>query len=475
MRCHRSNSRCTNWPTPAIASSRSSPIGSSAACRARSPRERRRCTARWTMHERESVRRLFEQLVVVGADAEPTRRRPPRADLAGSPTDAAMDALIDRWTQARLLTGDRDPQTRVPTVEVAHEALIREWPRLRAWIDEDRDELMVLGHLRESAASWVEVDRDPGALYRGARLQAALDVSERRASHLPDRRGVPRHSRDARDREQQRADESTSGAVEPPAAHPARGDRDRARRRAGGRVHRPRPAPPSRPRATCRDGARAGGGGRCQPDGGSAAEHAARLEGGRHEPAPRHGADRGNRCAPRGSHDIADRARLPRPRRQPRLEPRRHRIRHGGARRLGNHRHPRRRDGRVGPRLPRSRRRRQRRGVRLGRTDAGHDRRRRRPARLGLLERQSRGRLRLPRWRPGVVAGDQPRRLEGGRLLARPGRRAGVRHRLRQAGRRDRRHSRVRRLVQPRRLADRVRQRLGTSCDHRRRRHRSRR
>jgi hypothetical protein len=103
--------------------------------------------------ERESVRGLFEQLVVVGPDAEPTRRPVSRGDLAGSPTDAAMEALIDRWTHARLLTGDRDPQTRVPTVEVAHEALLREWPRLRAWIEEDRDELMVLGHLRESAAS----------------------------------------------------------------------------------------------------------------------------------------------------------------------------------------------------------------------------------------------------------------------------------------------------------------------------------
>ncbi len=74
----------------------------------------------------------------------------------------------------------------MPTVELAHEALLREWPRLRDWIDEDREAIMVLGHLREAAASWVELGRDPGALYRGARLEVALDVANDRPGELPE-------------------------------------------------------------------------------------------------------------------------------------------------------------------------------------------------------------------------------------------------------------------------------------------------
>ena len=57
--------------------------------------------------------------------------------------------MIDRFGAARLLAFDRDPVTREPTVEVAHEALIREWPRLRHWLDDDRDGLRVHRHLTD--------------------------------------------------------------------------------------------------------------------------------------------------------------------------------------------------------------------------------------------------------------------------------------------------------------------------------------
>ena len=146
---------------------------------------------------------MFERLVVVGAEGEPTRRRVARTELAGV-AGSSVDATIDRWAQARLLTLDRHPQTRVPTVELAHEALLREWPRLRRWIEEDREAIMVLGHLREAAASWVELGRDPGALYRGARLEVALDVADGRVDELPEpEREFLDASRDDRDREQQ--------------------------------------------------------------------------------------------------------------------------------------------------------------------------------------------------------------------------------------------------------------------------------
>ena len=156
--------------------------------------------------ERGAVRQVFELLVVVDADGEPTRRRAARTELAGVPADPTVEAAIDRWADARLLSLDRHPQTREPTVELVHEALLREWPRLRRWIDEDRDELLVLGHLREAAAGWVELGRDPGALYRGARLQVALDVADARGPSLtPVERDFVDASREARDREEQEA------------------------------------------------------------------------------------------------------------------------------------------------------------------------------------------------------------------------------------------------------------------------------
>jgi WD40 repeat protein/DNA-binding SARP family transcriptional activator len=153
--------------------------------------------------ERAMVRHLFERLVVVGAEGEATRRRATRTDLSGHLANERLEATIDRWAQARLLTLDRHPQTRVPTVELAHEALLREWPRLRDWITENREALIVLGHLREAATSWEELDRDPGTLYRGTRLDVALDVAHGRSGELPPlEREFLDVSRLERDREQ---------------------------------------------------------------------------------------------------------------------------------------------------------------------------------------------------------------------------------------------------------------------------------
>jgi WD40 repeat protein/DNA-binding SARP family transcriptional activator len=134
---------------------------------------------------RASVRRMFERLVVVSPDGEPTRRRARCSEITSLQTGTATEDIVETWVQARLLTRDRHPDTREPTVEVAHEAVLREWPRLRGWIDEDRAAIVALGQLREAAASWVELDRDAGALYRGARLEHAVDVMDDRVAQLP--------------------------------------------------------------------------------------------------------------------------------------------------------------------------------------------------------------------------------------------------------------------------------------------------
>lgn len=152
--------------------------------------------------ERIAVRRMFERLVVVGYEGEPTRRRAARTEVSGLGAAGAVDTVIDRWAQARLLTLDRHPQTRAPTVELAHEALLREWPRLRGWIEEDREAILALGRLREAAATWVDLGRDPGALYRGARLEVTLDHPGIQSVDLPEpEREFLETSKSLRDRE----------------------------------------------------------------------------------------------------------------------------------------------------------------------------------------------------------------------------------------------------------------------------------
>jgi hypothetical protein len=81
-----------------------------------------------------------------------------------------MDHIIDAFGRSRLLLFDRDPATRIPTVEVAHEALLREWARLREWLDQSRADVRMQRLLAASAGEWVQAERDPGYLLGGTRL-----------------------------------------------------------------------------------------------------------------------------------------------------------------------------------------------------------------------------------------------------------------------------------------------------------------
>ena len=127
----------------------------------------------------DTVRGLFERLVSPGAGTEDTRRRARMSELHGVPA-----SVIEAFGDARLLAFDHDPVTREPTVEVAHEALIRNWPRLRGWLDEDRESLTVMRHLTDAADAWEVHGREPGDLYRGARLAAAADLVAAKPSQL---------------------------------------------------------------------------------------------------------------------------------------------------------------------------------------------------------------------------------------------------------------------------------------------------
>ncbi len=107
-----------------------------------------------------------------------TRRRVTLVELTPCPADAPLArAVLTRLADARLVTISHD------TAEVAHEALIQEWGRLRRWLEENRAGLRLHRQLTEAAQEWERTGRDAGGLYRGARLAQALEWS---ASHAED-------------------------------------------------------------------------------------------------------------------------------------------------------------------------------------------------------------------------------------------------------------------------------------------------
>jgi WD40 repeat protein/basic membrane lipoprotein Med (substrate-binding protein (PBP1-ABC) superfamily) len=125
---------------------------------------------RLTPDQQPLARAIFLRLTELGEGAEDTRRRARLSELAPHPDQApAVSQVLAVLAEARLITLGQD------SVEVAHEALIREWPALRQWLTEDRDGLRLHRRLAEDAQEWEALDRDPGALYRGARLAQALE------------------------------------------------------------------------------------------------------------------------------------------------------------------------------------------------------------------------------------------------------------------------------------------------------------
>ena len=191
-------------------------------------------------HEQALVRELFLRLTALGEGTEDTKRRirrdevaslglggdgggrgrrggsPPNGGAAnggapdgGAPNGGAPDGggILERLVRARLLTLDGD------RVELTHEVLIRCWPRLHGWLAEDREGLRVHRQLTEAAHAWHALGRDPGALYRGARLAVADSWADRRRPTLtPLEEEFLTASRRARDVEQAAARRRTRRA-----------------------------------------------------------------------------------------------------------------------------------------------------------------------------------------------------------------------------------------------------------------------
>jgi serine/threonine protein kinase/WD40 repeat protein len=120
----------------------------------------------------EFTRQLFLRLVTLGEGAEDTRRRTYRSEILSLSDDSAlMEDVIDIFASYRLLSLDNDPATRRPTVEVAHEAILREWERLRNWLSDSRTEIRQQRQLARMAQEWDRSGKESSFLLHGARLQ----------------------------------------------------------------------------------------------------------------------------------------------------------------------------------------------------------------------------------------------------------------------------------------------------------------
>ncbi|WP_148571212.1 helix-turn-helix domain-containing protein [Nocardioides caldifontis] len=115
------------------------------------------------------ARRLFAQLVNVDEEGAATRRRAGFDDLDDDPgTREVAETFVD----GRILTVTET------TVEVSHEVLLTAWPRLRAWLAEDREALLLRRRLGRAAEDWVRSGRDPALLAVGPQVERVRAAAE---------------------------------------------------------------------------------------------------------------------------------------------------------------------------------------------------------------------------------------------------------------------------------------------------------
>jgi ABC-type branched-subunit amino acid transport system ATPase component len=134
--------------------------------------------ANLTAEQRAIARSILLRLAE--AEGEAVSRR--RASLSELELDVNEDArrVLSVLTESRLVTVSEE------AVEVAHEALLREWPRLRAWLEDDAEGRRLHRHLIQATKDWEESARDSAELYRGPRLAAALEWAGEHPTELND-------------------------------------------------------------------------------------------------------------------------------------------------------------------------------------------------------------------------------------------------------------------------------------------------
>ncbi|MEI2579260.1 NACHT and WD repeat domain-containing protein, partial [Scytonema sp. PRP1] len=129
--------------------------------------------------EQTCVQRIFLRLVEIGGEEEsgteckPVRRRAMRFEFNDPLEQKVLTQLIDQ----NLLVSNRQPQSEVSTVEIAHEALLTSWTRLNEWIGGNRQAIALRNRLNEDVAQWQKTKADD-ELWSGSKLEQALELKQ---------------------------------------------------------------------------------------------------------------------------------------------------------------------------------------------------------------------------------------------------------------------------------------------------------
>jgi hypothetical protein len=130
--------------------------------------------------EQQAAQLLLMRMVRPGEGVEDTRQRATMPEA-----DPVAEATIRKLVDARLVVTERDSATGRETIEVAHEALIRGWRRLRGWVDQDQDFLRTRERIAAQARIW-EADGRSGErlLPTGRPLAEGEDLLTKRRDNL---------------------------------------------------------------------------------------------------------------------------------------------------------------------------------------------------------------------------------------------------------------------------------------------------
>ncbi|MGD1806705.1 tetratricopeptide repeat protein, partial [Dapis sp. BLCC M126] len=127
--------------------------------------------------EKKQARRIFIQLVHP-EEGQDTRRRATKAELG-----EANWEFVKQLADNRLVVTSQNVANQ-ETVEVVHEALIRNWGEFRQWMKEDRSFRVWQERLRLAMDQWEKMQRDEGALLRGKLLTEAKEKLKQRREDL---------------------------------------------------------------------------------------------------------------------------------------------------------------------------------------------------------------------------------------------------------------------------------------------------
>jgi WD40 repeat protein len=118
--------------------------------------------------DKERTKQIFMKLVSPGEGTEYTRQLATRAELGEENWD-----LVTHLATARLVVSNRNETTEIETVEIVHEALIKAWPDLRKWIEENDTFLRWKKRLKVAFLEWERNENKDGYLLQGAPLGEA--------------------------------------------------------------------------------------------------------------------------------------------------------------------------------------------------------------------------------------------------------------------------------------------------------------